>query len=242
MPFIASLIFNIFYVVWTFGIGTLLLPTMLLPPNRMNWVYDVWAKPLFWALRIICNITYEVRGTEYIPDTPCIIASKHQSAWETIALGFLLPLPVYILKKELLNIPIFGLYLRKFGMIAINRSKGTQSLRQLDQNTKRVIDNGRCVVLFPEGTRTAPGSSGDYHRGIARLYRLLEKPVVPVALNSGVFWGRNAFHKKAGTIIIEFLPPIASGLDNKTFMATLENTIESKSRELFEEAKKKYST
>jgi 1-acyl-sn-glycerol-3-phosphate acyltransferase len=190
---------------------------------------------LFLA-RVLCGIKYEVRGRKNIQNTPVIYASKHQSAWDTIIFLTLLPNMAYVLKKELLKLPFWGWYLWRMKMIAIDRSAGASSIKQLIRDGKTALAEGRPIVIFPEGTRTKPRSKPDYHAGVTAMYSAIGVPVVPVALNSGSYWGKNAFFKKSGTIIIEFLPPIPANLPKKEFAERLQNDIETASNKLILES------
>ncbi len=223
---IGSLIFDIFLLLWTAFIGIIFAPWALLSLRGAKVCGRVWADGVLAALRLLCGITYEVRGQEYITDVPAIYASKHQSAFDTIVLLKLLDCPVFVLKRELLWLPIYGWHLKQLRMIAIDRSKGAGAIKQIISQTKERLAEGRKIVIFPEGTRRPPGDPGEYQPGIAAIYRSVAAPVIPVTLNSGYYWGRNALIKKPGNIIIEFLPPIESGMDKNSFMETLNLQIE----------------
>ena len=223
MIFLRSLVFNFSFIVWTIVLAV----CVIVLPRHVSVAYArLWARGSLRLLRVVCGIRWELRGHEHIPDGPFIVASKHQSAWETLAFWIVFAHPVFILKKELLRIPLFGQALAKTGMIAIDRKAGTSALKKMDRDCTEVVQAGRPVIIFPEGTRIPPGDKRPYHRGVARLYKALEVPVLPVALNSGYFWSKNAFVKKPGTIVMKLLPPIAPGLDTDTFMLALEEQIE----------------
>src|SRR5690606_21388864 len=147
-----------------------------------------------------------------------IVAAKHQSAWDTMAFYWVLDDAAYVLKKELLSIPLYGWCARKARMIGVDRSGGAKALRAMVEQAQNCLAEGRPIVIFPEGTRTAPGRRSAYHPGIAALYTRLGVPVVPVALNSGLFWGRRSFIKQPGRIVVQFLPPIPPGLERRAFM------------------------
>lgn len=183
-------------------------------------------------LEVICKIKYEVRGLENIPKGSAIIASKHQSAWDTIIFWTLLECPAYVLKRELIFFPVFGWYLLLLKNIYIDRKSGASAMKKLLRQAGDRVKEGRHIVIFPEGTRTAPGSSAIYHPGVAALYQNLKIPVVPVALNSGFLWQKNAFTKKPGVIIIEFLENITPGMKNRDFLAKLQNVIEDRCQKL----------
>lgn len=167
-----------------------------------------WARLNLWALRVICHIDYEVRGREHIPDQASIIFCKHQSTWETMALQAIFPPQVWVMKRELLRIPFFGWALAMLEPIAIDRSAGRQAVTQLVEQGKQRLAHGRWVVVFPEGTRVAPGSRGRYKIGGAVLAEQSGALVVPVAHNAGVYWPRHSFIKHPGTIQLVIGPPI----------------------------------
>ncbi len=185
-----------------------------------------WERGLQWLLRVIVGLDYRAIGAEQLPTAPVIFAVKHQSAWDTITAHLLVEDPAIPLKQELTKIPIFGRCLLHAGMIRLDRGHGTQALRSLIEGGRRAVERGSPIFIFPEGTRTRPGEKSVYHPGVAALYKQLALPVIPVALNSGLYWGRRRFSKRAGTILVEFLDPIEPGLDRKAFMATLEERIE----------------
>jgi 1-acyl-sn-glycerol-3-phosphate acyltransferase len=213
-----------------FGGGGLLLvlviPGLLLPRGACVWLARTWHSYVLGALRIACDITSEARGFENLPNEPCLVACKHQSAWETFMLPIVLVDASFVLKRELLRIPVYGWYLSRLGQVPIDRAGGAQALRRMVETARRHLAQGRSLVIFPEGTRTAAGQRHAYHPGVAALYLQLGVPVVPVALNSGLHWSRNAFVKHPGRIVMEFLPPIPPGLPRKAFMRELEAQIE----------------
>ncbi len=225
---VRSLLFNIFFPAWTFSLAIVLLPLLLLPQNIAQYAGKIWAIGVILGLRVICNIKYEVKGVENIPNKPFIVASKHQSAWDTAIFLKILHNPAYILKKELLNVPFFGFHLRSMAMVPIDRSGGSSALKDMIKHIKNRLKKGRSIIIFPEGTRTSPGDPPKYHPGVAFIYmdKEITVPVIPVALNSGEYWGKHSFIKKPGTIVLEYLPQIKKGLNRKEFLKTLEVTIE----------------
>lgn len=198
---------------------------------------QVWARSSFFWLRVIAGIRMEVRGQENIPPGACLVAGKHQSFWETFAILPLLDDPAMVLKKELTYIPLFGWFIYKFRMIAVERSAGTQALKHMIAQAEAETAAGRQVVIMPEGTRRAPDDPPDYKPGAAALYGKLDVPCVPFALNSGLFWPRRQFLKKPGTIVISFLKPIPPGLNRKSFQPALESAIEAETRKLVAEGR-----
>lgn len=230
-----SLLFNLAFYVWTTAMLLVALPLALLPRGALFATGRVWARGCLALLSRLCGLTYEIRGRRHLPATPCILAAKHQSAWDTIVFALLVDGPSFVFKKELLWIPLFGWYLRRAGCIAIDRKGGARALRHMIAAARLALRRGQSIVIFPEGTRVAPGQTRPYHPGVAALYTQLDVPVVPVAVNSGLFWGRRSFHKRPGRIVLEILPPIAPGLPRRRFTATLESAIETASRRLREE-------
>ncbi len=229
---IRSVLFNIAFFAWAFISAILFIPFFIISDRTAQQVGKPWAVLSLFFARTLCGIKYEVRGTENIQNTPAIYASKHQSAWDTIIFHILLKRAAFVLKKELLRIPFWGWYLWRMKMIAIDRSAGASAIKQLIRDSKAALEEGRPIIIFPEGTRTRPGAAPNYLPGTTAMYSALNVPVVPVALNSGVYWGKNAFFKTPGTIIIEFLPPIAPGMNKKEFAQKLENDIENATNKL----------
>lgn len=215
-----------------------MIPMVLLPRPVFRLFVQLWSHGNAFLLRYVAGIRVEVRGREFIPTEPAIIASKHQSEWETHIFLHLVHDPVYVMKKELGYIPAYGLYARKMGMLFIDRGGRSKTLRKLVQGARDALQNRRTVVIFPEGTRSMPGKKLPYRVGIAALYHELNMPVYPVAHNSGHYWPKKSFRKYAGTIVIEFLPPIAPGLERREFLKRLEATIEGASEKLYAEAVK----
>ncbi len=230
--YIRSLIYNILFFGLTCPLLIIFSPTLLLSPKIANFISSTWCWLNIWFLKPVCNLKYKVVGFENIPDYPVLFAAKHQSTWETLALIFILKGPVFILKIELLNIPFFGGFLKKADMIAVDRKAGGSMLRLIVEAAKDRIGKGRSIIIFPEGRRTKPGEHLKYQRGIASLYEHLNVPVIPVALNSGLFWPRKSFLKKPGVVTVQFLPPILPGMDRDQFMTLLEDTIEKASAKL----------
>ncbi len=229
-----ALLFNLAFYGVTFLLAVVYLPLLLIPGTAGSRVMmaagRAWSALILWLLKVIVGLSYEVRGREHLPAGPMLIAAKHQSAWDTLMLPVLLGRPVVILKRELFWIPFYGWYAKRAGMIAIDRKGGGKALRAMLRAAKRrTVGDGRPLVIFPQGTRTAPGAAAaaaPYQSGVAALYGDLGVPCVPLALNSGLFWGRRAFTKRSGHIAVEFLPAIPPGLPKREFLARLEATIE----------------
>ena len=187
-------------------------------------------------LRIV-GIKIEVRGLENLPTTPCLIASKHQSAWDTAIFFSLIPGAAIVAKVEMLKLPVFGWYMKKLEEIPIDRSAGGAALRKMVRAAKVALSKGRSIIIFPEGTRVNIDTTKKFQPGVFALYKMLDVPVVPVALNSGYFWPRNSRIRKPGTMVLEFLPPISVGMNRNDFMKKLEQTINNTSDKLLTEAR-----
>ena len=225
-----SALFNLAFWTWTVAITLAGLAVIWGPRRWTLRIGRAWGAGTMMLLKVLCDLRYEVRGVP--PRTPAIVASKHQSAWDTLIFPILLREPAYVLKRELLWIPLLGLCFRRAGHIPVDRAGGTVALRRMIRAAREAIAQGRPLVIYPEGTRTAPGERRPYAPGVAALYTQLGSPVVPVALNSGLFWGRRTFLKRPGRIVIEFLEPIPPGLSRRAFLAELEQRIESASDRL----------
>lgn len=227
MIVLRSLLFNVLWLSWTVILAVTAVPALAFPRNVGKGVARLWTRVILWLAKVVVGLRYELRGLENIPpDGGCIIAAKHQSAWDTFLFHGVLPDPVYILKQELLRIPFIGWYMARAGMIGVDRSAGAKAMRHMIEAAGAAAAEGRQLVIFPEGTRTPPGDSRPYKPGIAALYARITHPVVPVALNSGLFWARQSFIKRPGTIVVEFLPPLPNGLPKQVFMDTLHARIE----------------
>jgi 1-acyl-sn-glycerol-3-phosphate acyltransferase len=232
-----SLLFNfLFYVTTTLYV--VLGSPLLFAPRR--WAMAALANHArfeLWLLKTIVGTKLDVRGREKLPDGPCIVAAKHQSAWETFALIPLFRDPAYLMKRELFWIPFHGWFSYKFAMIPVDRDKGPAALRRMLREAKKRIADGREIIIFPEGTRRAPGAPPDYKTGIVLLYEALGVPCVPLALNSGVFWPRRSLERRPGTIVVEFLDPIPPGLPKHEFIKRLVDAVETASARLLAEAR-----
>ena len=190
---------------------------------------------LFW-LRLIVGTRLEVRGREHLPQSAVLIAAKHQSAWDTFALITLFRDPAMVMKAELGWIPFYGWFSHKFRHIFVKRDRGPSALKALIRDAKDRAAAGREIVLFPEGTRRAPGAPPDYKPGVVALYEALDLPCVPLALNSGLFWPRRRLERYPGTIVVEFLPPIPPELPRAAFREVLQKRIETATTRLISEA------
>lgn len=237
---IRSVLFNVLYLFGSLFLSVALLWTFIFPPRRCTALISrYYAGYIALIEKYVMGLHLEMRGLENLPKgTPYIIAAKHQSAYETLKLPFMekLDYPVIVLKKELTRIPVWGLYPKRMGLIAIDRSAGMESMRAMIAGCRAAMDDKRNVIIFPQGTRVPPGAIDDYKPGLAKIYKDLNVPIVPMALNTGVYWARNAFFKKPGTIVFEFLPPIPAGEPPLKAMKTLEEQLEAASDKLVQEA------
>ena len=232
-----SLGFNLYLYALTVVVAVLGSPALLISEAMALRVMRFWSLSVNSGLRLLCNIHVEIRGLEHIPSgRPALIACKHQSMWDTIIFLSLLPKPVYVLKQELGLIPFFGWYIIATGMVRVDREGHASALKKMIADSKRCIADGKTLVIFPEGTRAPVGEKLEYKPGIAAMYHQLGVGCTPAALNSGLFWPRRKFLRPPGTIVLEFLPPIAPGLNRRDFMATLEERIEAATARLLAEA------
>jgi 1-acyl-sn-glycerol-3-phosphate acyltransferase len=231
-----SLAFNCGFFLLTAALGVLGLPLLLAPRPVVMRFGRFWASLVLALLKATVGLDCELRGLDKLPPGACIIAMKHQSAWDTLILPVVLGDPAVVLKRELLWVPFYGWYAARAGSIAIDRGGRATALRRMVRAAQRVVAAGRKVVIFPEGTRTAPGRHLPYQPGVAALYQTLAVPLVPAAVNSGLFWGRRSFVKRSGRITLEFLDPIAPGLPRRQLMPELERRIETATAALEGEA------
>ena len=234
---VRSVLFGILFYVSTTLFVVLGSPLLFGPRSWAVAALKVHARTELWLLKHIVGLDFEVRGRDKLPNPPFLVASKHQSAWETFALIPLFRDPALLMKRELFWIPFHGWFSYKFQMIPVDRDKGPTALRRMLHAAKERIASGREIIMFPEGTRRPAGAPPDYKTGIALLYSGLGVPCVPVALNSGVFWARRSWIRKPGKIVVEVLDPIPPGLPKSEFLARLQEAIETASNRLIAEAK-----
>jgi 1-acyl-sn-glycerol-3-phosphate acyltransferase len=228
MNLLRSTLYNVFFFAVSFLLtlyGTMLRFSM---PYRVTGVARLWARVLVGGLRVICGIRLQVLGQERLDTAGALlIASRHQSAFDTIVWLVLLPRCCYVLKQELMRIPLFGALIRRSGMIAVDRAGGASALRGLIHEGERAAREGRQIVIFPEGTRADPGRPLPLHPGVAALAARTGLPVIPVVTDSGHCWGRRAFHKRPGTIHIRVLEPIPAGIRREELMRRLDESLRS---------------
>ena len=231
MIFLRSLLYQILFLPWTLVLCVGYLPLLVAAPRRtVQHAAAFWLEGALWMQKYVLGLSFEVVGAENLPKGGAIIAAKHQSAWETMVFHRLVGDPAFVLKRELLKLPFIGWYMRGTGQIAIDRASRGSALKQMLDKGKRAVEQGRCLIIFPEGTRQPTGHAGRYHSGVFKLYDALGVPVAPIALNSGLFWGRNAFLRHPGKITLQILPPIPPGLGREAFMSRLQAEIETATR------------
>lgn len=232
-----SLAFNVAFALQLVVIALATLPVVLFFPRPyVLGVAKLWCRCNLWLLKTMVGIEVEIRGAENIPHGAALIAAKHQSALETFAIVPFVPDPLFVLKRELTWTPFFGWFLMRLKMIAINRSAGSDALAQMMEQARVVAADGRQIIIFPEGTRRPVGAEPRYKQGIVHLYAELGLPVVPVAIDTGVFWPRGTIKRRQGRAVIEFLPPIAPGLARPDFEREMRERIEQRSNALVAEA------
>jgi 1-acyl-sn-glycerol-3-phosphate acyltransferase len=231
-----SIVFNALFYLNTLVWLLLGLPTFFMPYRATIWVAKSWGRINLVLLRVVAGIDCELRGREKIPPGPLIVASKHQSAWETFALLPLFDNPLFIVKRELMWIPIFGWLMRKGRMVPVDRGAGSQALAAMAERARTELGEGRQLIIFPEGTRRPAGAEPRYKYGVAHLYVAEGVPCLPVALNSGLFWPRRSLKLRPGTVIVEILDPIAPGLDKDAFFERLRDDIETATARLLAES------
>jgi 1-acyl-sn-glycerol-3-phosphate acyltransferase len=228
MTFLRSVLFNLFFFTGTFVLTAVPATTArFLAPDRVPAVARLWARVMLWGLRVICGIHVRVSGLERVGEGAALIASRHQSAFDTIVWLTLVPRCCYVIKRELLAVPLFGPLMPLAGMISVDRGGGGGALRALVRDGERVAREGRQIVIFPEGTRADPAEMLPLQPGVAALAVRTHLPVIPVVTNSGRFWGRRAFHKRAGTIQVQLLEPIPAELGRAQLMQRLEAALRS---------------
>lgn len=240
--FIRSTLFNVAFFIMTLAMMLCVLPTLLMPREKSMRIVHLWVNTIYCLERWLLNLDYQIRGAENIPQgTAYLLASKHESSYETFKLHRILGDPAIVLKRELLNIPIWGLFLKKIDPIAIDRSNRDQAIKSLLAGVDHVRAQGRPIVIFPQGTRVkwnATTAEKPYKGGVAKMQDSSGLPIIPLALNTGVFWPKASWIKKPGTVIFEFLPAIPPGKPVAETMALLETVLETACNDLHQEALK----
>lgn len=236
MLYIRSMVFNVLFYVVLIGLLVFGLPILAMNRHAVFWLARLWGRASIWLLDKICGVKVEFRGLENIPQGGYIIAPKHQSIWETFALLLHAPDFSYVLKRELTWLPLFGQYLWRAEQIAIDRARGKSALNQVVARARQLLADKRQLFIFPEGTRRPVAAPPAYKFGVAQVYTECKAPCLPVALNSGLFWPRRSFLRRPGTIVVEYLEPIAPGLDRQTFLDLLQERIETRTNALVNDA------
>jgi 1-acyl-sn-glycerol-3-phosphate acyltransferase len=233
MVWLRSALFNLLFFSITAGLTVAGMPLLLAPRRVVLAVIRWWAGLILALLRLLCGVELRVTGAVHLPAAgPALIAAKHQSAFDTIVWLRLLPDPAYVLKRELLFLPFWGWLARKTRMIAVDRRAGAAAMRHLLRAGQAAAAAGRQMVIFPEGTRVAPGGHAPYQPGVAALAAATSLPVIPVATDSGLAWGRRSFRKRPGTITVAVLPPLPARMRREALMARLEAEIETETNRL----------
>jgi 1-acyl-sn-glycerol-3-phosphate acyltransferase len=233
--YVRSALFLVWFVVVSLVLNVGSVPLLLAPRRMVVWAANKWARLVLFGLKHIAGLDMAVRNKIAVSG-PVLIAAKHFSIWETIAILALLRDPAVVLKRELLWVPLYGWFCAKMEMIAVDRKSGSKAIRRMHAAATRALEAGRPIVIFPEGTRKKIGAAPDYKPGVAGLYAQLEIACVPVAHNSGMYW-TGPFLRRPGTIIVEYLEPIPPGLSRRDFMALLERRIEEATGHLVAEAR-----
>jgi 1-acyl-sn-glycerol-3-phosphate acyltransferase len=230
---IRSVLFNtLFYISLIIQMIIFTPVYFLLPRKKAFFVPKFWARSNLWLMKVVCGTTFEIEGLENLPQGSFIFAPKHQSFWDTFAFLPNLDDPIYILKRELLWIPVFGWYVAKQRMVPVDRSARGRAMAGVMQLTRERMKSGRQLIIYPEGTRRPPGAEPVYKFGIARLYRDLDLPVVPVVQHAGLFWPRRKFMRYPGHFKVRILPPIEKGMEPDAFFERLVSVMETASDQL----------
>jgi len=232
---VRSLAFVVVFYLWSAAVGAAMIPLFVGPRIWILRATSFWATGVIGLLRWICGVRVEVRGRQHLPAGAALIAAKHQCMFDTMGPLTVFADACYVMKRELMRIPFYGWYSWKAGMIAIDREGGAKALRKLRSDAAARLKQDRQLVVFPEGTRTAPGAKAAYKPGIAALYRDLGLACIPLATNSGMHWPAHGFIRRPGVIVYQFLEPIAAGLQRAEFMRVLEARLEAASLALLGE-------
>ncbi len=226
MTLLRSVLFNLLFFCLTILVAVLALPFLAGDGTVLRWAARRWAAMIIWLMRWICGIRLRIEGQEHLPQGACLIASNHQSAFDTIVWMWLLPRTVYVVKRELLLIPLYGWHARRTGMIGVDRAGGGKALKQMVRAAAAALAKDAQVVIFPEGTRVPFGRRAPFQPGVVAIAGAAKSvPVVPAATDSGWCWGRRSFVKRPGVITLRILPALPPGLPRAALMAQLEQVI-----------------
>jgi 1-acyl-sn-glycerol-3-phosphate acyltransferase len=237
MTFIRSVLFNIFFYVNMIIMMIIFTPYCFFCSRQKAWVIvKLWARINHWLLKTIVGCRFEIEGLEHIKHEACIIAPKHQAFWDVYAFLPIIPDGIFILKRELMRIPVFGWYLRKMEMIPIDRGSRSVALKSIVSGALPAIESNRQIVIYPEGTRRTPGDIPNYKYGVAHLYKELNLPVIPIAHVAGLYWPKHTFWRYQGVIKCRILPAILPGLSTTDFLKRLQEVTEKACDELLIEA------
>lgn len=238
MLLLRSILFNVVFYLANAAQMIFWIPAFFIIAREDAWkIVRMWAYSLLWLQYAICGSRYDFRGLSNIPRGSALVAAKHQSAWETYTLCLFLEDASFILKRELGHVPVFGWYMRRMKVVPVDRGKGGKALASMTVEARKQLDElDRQIIIYPEGTRMRAGAPPRYKYGVTHLYEKLGIPVLPVAVNSGLYWGRRSLIVHPGTIIMEFLGPVAPGLPKEEFANRLETDIEEASNRLIAEA------
>lgn len=231
MNLLKTILFNLLFYPGSILYATVMLPC-LITVRSTHWGIHLWVYLMMAIMRLTLGLKYNVTLKAKLPQETAIYASKHQSAWETIALWVLVPNALFVMKKEIYWLPVIGWWIWRAGTIGVDRGAGAGAMKKLIRDAKAKIAEGYNLIIFPEGTRMAIGETKDYLPGVAALAKFLKCPVVPIALNSGLYWPRNAFYKTGGTIEVVMLKALPSGMKSDELLSKLQETIEAESRAL----------
>ncbi|GJE55278.1 MULTISPECIES: lysophospholipid acyltransferase family protein [Methylobacterium] len=224
-----SVLFNLYWAGWTglFAFPLVVLAALGSPARPIRAFTRLWSRGILFGLHHIIGLTYVEEGRDRIPSGPCLIVANHQSAWETLAFLTLVPNVAIVAKRELVAIPIVGWFLKRSPMIIIDRANGTQALRIMIDESRAAIGQGRSILMFPEGTRGEIAAPVQFKRGVELLYAKLGLPVLPVAVNSGLYWPHGGSRHKPGTVVVSYLSTLAPGLTGAEFMRGTQGAIDS---------------
>lgn len=233
------------FVIWLYAamavVGLVLWPLVVFDERHVWTALRSWGRATLWGLRWIIGARVSFEGLENVPQGGALIAMKHQSTLDTIAPALFIPRPVYVFKKELGNVPVMGAYLKR-NQIGVDRSGHAKALKSLMRGAREAVAKGGQVLIFPEGTRQELDAPPDYKPGIAAMYKDLNIPVTPVALNTGLIWKPKGLMRSPGHVTFKVLPPIPPGLSREDFMAELERIIESESQAMLPPEKRRSVT